>query len=140
MANRRKTIKGIISAIFITPLVGFFNLKAKPMQDVPDQQFFELDKIYKDLKASGNSYNPFLRVPKLNSGLYVLPAGTEDKQSPHRLDEVYYVISGKAKFKSGGEQTEVKAGSIIYVKAEIDHRFFNIEEELKIMVFFSEMK
>jgi quercetin dioxygenase-like cupin family protein len=31
----------------------------------------------------------------------------------------------------------VKAGSVVYVRAHADHRFFNIEEELKVLVFFS---
>ena len=141
MTNRRKIIKRISSVLLMAPFASLFKIKAKPMQEqVPDQKFFELDRVYADLQASGKVYNPFLNVPKLNTGLYVLKAGTEDRQSPHALDEVYYVISGKAMFKSGNETTEAGPGSIIYVKAQVEHRFYDIKEELKVLVFFSEMK
>ncbi len=140
MVSRRHTLRGILSTLAIWPLRGFLKTDSLAMQETPDQLFFELDKVYDDLKQSRRPYNSFLNVPKLNSGLYVLEAGKEDKQSPHELDEVYYVISGNGKFRSGNDQTKVSTGSILYVKAGVEHRFFDVEEELKILVFFSEMK
>ena len=70
-------------------------------------------------------------------GLYVLPAGGADPQSPHTEDEVYYVVSGKAKIKVGEEDRSVQAGSIVYVARNVGHRFYSIEEELKVLVFFA---
>ena len=34
-------------------------------------------------------YTEFLRVASLSAGVYVVPVGTEDRQSPHGEDEVY---------------------------------------------------
>lgn len=107
-------------------------------QDV-SEAFYQLDDLEKELTDSQRRYLPFLNVKTLRTGLYVLPAGVEDKQQPHEHDEVYYVISGKSKFIAGGKTTEAIAGSVLYVKAKVEHRFFDIEEELKIMVFFSNM-
>ena len=70
-------------------------------------------------------------------GLYVLPAGGTDPQSPHTEDEVYYVVSGKAKILVAEENRDVQAGSIIYVEKNVEHRFHSIEEELMILVFFA---
>ncbi len=46
----------------------------------------------------------FLRVPAMSAGIYVLPAGATDKQTPHQEDEIYYVVRGKAKMRLGREE------------------------------------
>lgn len=73
----------------------------------------------------------------LSVGVYVLPPGAEDLQQPHREDEVYYVVRGRSRFRAGGEEEAVKPGSLLFVRAGIDHRFFDIEEELVIVVFWA---
>jgi mannose-6-phosphate isomerase-like protein (cupin superfamily) len=73
----------------------------------------------------------------LSAGVYVLPAGGEDKQSPHREDEVYYVVRGRSRFRAGSEEQAVQTGSLLFVRAGVDHRFFDIEEELVIVVFWA---
>ena len=73
----------------------------------------------------------------MSAGLYVLPAGGADHQKPHREDEIYYVIRGRARFETGSEDREVSGGSVIFVAAEIGHRFYDITEELEVLVFFS---
>ena len=65
------------------------------------------------------------------------PAGGTDHQKPHREDEIYYVIRGRARFKAGFEDREVSAGSVIFVAAEVGHRFYDITEELEVLVFFA---
>ena len=100
-------------------------------------QAFEFDHLIFQQKSSDKPYLEFLRVPDLSVGLYVLPAGGMDPQSPHTEDEVYYVVSGKAKIKVGEEDRDVQAGSIVYVAKNVKHRFHSIEEELKVLVFFA---
>ena len=100
-------------------------------------QSFELSQLISRQKSSEKLYLEFLRVPDLSMGLYVLPAGSADPQSPHTEDEVYYVVNGKAKIKVGEEDRDVLAGSIVYVAKNVEHRFHTIEEELKILVFFA---
>ena len=99
--------------------------------------FASLPEIEEQRIESGKDYREFLRVPAMSAGLYVLPVGGTDRQKPHREDEVYYVVRGKARFKAGPEDREVSAGSVIFVGAQVGHRFYDIEEELAVLVFFA---
>lgn len=100
-------------------------------------QAFELADLLRGQAASGKLYLEFLRQPDLSMGVYVLPAGGMDPQSPHTEDEVYYVIGGRAKIRVGEEDRPVAAGSVVYVAKEVEHRFHSIEEELRVLVFFA---
>lgn len=100
---------------------------------------YELEDLKEQLSNQGGSpWLPFLQGENVLTGLYVLKAGTEDRQQPHDTDEVYYVVSGKSDFSAGDQKTTAQAGSILFVKAEIEHRFFNIEEDLVVVVFFDQ--
>ena len=99
--------------------------------------FASLPEIEEQRTESGKEYREFLRVQAMSAGLYVLPVGGTDRQKPHREDEVYYVVRGKARFKAGPEDREVSAGSVIFVGAQVGHRFYDIEEELAVLVFFA---
>jgi quercetin dioxygenase-like cupin family protein len=100
-------------------------------------QAYELAQLISQREVSNKLYLEFLKVPDLSMGLYVLPAGGTDPQSPHTEDEVYYVVSGRAKILVADESRDVKAGSIVYVAKNIAHRFHSIEEELTVIVFFA---
>jgi len=100
-------------------------------------QAYELTQLIQQRADSNKLYLEFLKVPDLSMGLYVLPAGGTDPQSPHTEDEVYYVVSGKAQIKVADEDRAVQAGSIVYVAKNVEHRFHSIEEELTVLVFFA---
>jgi mannose-6-phosphate isomerase-like protein (cupin superfamily) len=87
-------------------------------------------------KDAGRPYLEFIRKQDLSVGLYVLPAGGVDPQLPHAEDEVYYVVSGKGRFMSAGDDVAVEAGSVLFVAAGVEHRFHDISEALSILVFF----
>ena len=100
-------------------------------------RFTSVAEIDQQRTASGKLYREFLRVPAMSAGLYVLPSGAADLQRPHHEDEMYYVIRGRARFRAGNEDGEVSAGSVLFVTAEIEHRFYDITEELAVLVFFA---
>lgn len=100
-------------------------------------QAFDLAQLVSQRTSSNKRYLEFLKVPDLSMGLYVLPAGGTDPQSPHTEDEVYYVVSGRAKILVAEESRDVQAGSIVYVAKNVAHRFHSIEEELTLLVFFA---
>ena len=100
-------------------------------------QAYELADLISQRADSNKLYLEFLKVPDLSMGLYVLPVGGLDPQSPHTEDEVYYVVSGKAQIKVADEDRAVQAGSIVYVAKNVEHRFHSIEEELTLIVFFA---
>jgi mannose-6-phosphate isomerase-like protein (cupin superfamily) len=96
-----------------------------------------IKEIERQRARQGNDYLEFLRVPSMSAGVYVLAAGSTDLQSPHRQDEMYYVIQGKARMRAGTEDQSIGPGSIIFVAANLEHRFYDIEEELTVLVFFA---
>ena len=100
-------------------------------------QAFELTQLISQQNSSNKLYLEFLKVHALSMGLYILPVGGIDPQSPHTEDEVYYVVNGKAKIRVGKEDRDVGAGSIVYVAKKVEHRFHSIDEELQVLVFFA---
>jgi mannose-6-phosphate isomerase-like protein (cupin superfamily) len=99
--------------------------------------FFKLADAEKVRQQSAKLYSEFLRVPAMSAGIYVLPAGATDPQSPHKEDEMYYVVRGQSRMRAGAEDQVVGEGSIIFVAAGVEHRFFDITEELVVLVFFA---
>ena len=101
------------------------------------KHFFEISELGTERAQSGKSYLEFLRVPALSAGMYVLPARATDTQQPHKEDEMYYVASGRARMQVGSEDRAVTRGSVIFVEAHREHRFYDIKEELVVLVFFA---
>lgn len=102
-----------------------------------DWQSFDLLEEIARQRSSGSPYNEFLRVPALSSGIYTLKTGSKDLQSPHDEDEVYVVIQGRGRVRIEDRDVSIGPGSILYVKASSEHSFFEIEEELTLLVFFA---
>ena len=97
---------------------------------------FDRESLLQGITPDGR-YREFLRVPAMSAGLYVLPAGATDLQTPHQEDEIYYVIRGKAKVRIAKQETPVSEGSVVFVEARAEHRFFDIEQDLVLLVVFS---
>jgi quercetin dioxygenase-like cupin family protein len=102
-----------------------------------DVLFKEFTAIADQRARQATAYLEFLRVPSMSAGIYVLPAGGVDGQSPHKQDELYYVISGKAHMRAGTQERIISEGALIFVAANVEHRFYAIEGELKLLVFFA---
>jgi mannose-6-phosphate isomerase-like protein (cupin superfamily) len=101
------------------------------------EDFFQIDGLEKQRAQAGKSYLEFLRVPAMSAGIYTLPAGATDPQKPHQEDEMYYVVRGRARMRVGAEDEVVGQGSVIFVAAGVEHRFYDIAEELVVLVFFA---
>jgi quercetin dioxygenase-like cupin family protein len=99
--------------------------------------FFNLAEAEQHRQQSGKRYLEFLRVAAMSAGVYVLPAGSTDAQSPHKQDEMYYVVRGRARMQAGSEDQAVSEGSIIFVAAGVEHRFYDITDEVMVLVFFA---
>ena len=84
---------------------------------------------------SVHTYEELIRRAHLSVGFSIWPAGLPDTQSPHAEDEVYYVVSGSGRIEVDGESWPVSAGSVVFVAAHAPHRFFDIETELQVVVF-----
>ncbi|OLE55651.1 MAG: cupin [Acidobacteria bacterium 13_1_20CM_3_53_8] len=98
---------------------------------------FDISQLTSERKRSERLYLEFLRKPSLSMGVYELVAGATDPQKPHTEDEVYYVVRGRATAQVGQESRPVQEGSIIFVAANVEHRFHTITEDLTLLVFFA---
>ena len=87
--------------------------------------------------ASGKAYHQYLTVPALSAGIYALPAGGEDPQSPHDEDEIYIVLTGRAQITIDGVDYPAARGDTIFVAKHVEHRFHSIEEDLRLLVVFA---
>jgi mannose-6-phosphate isomerase-like protein (cupin superfamily) len=88
-------------------------------------------------KASAADYLELFREGSMSGGVYLLPKDALDPQRPHSEDEMYYIISGKGRFKCADEDVEVGAGEVIFVGKGVEHRFHDITEDMTILVVFA---
>lgn len=100
-------------------------------------QAFSVPRQVADLARAGEAWREFLRVPSLSMGVYSLKKGAEDKQTPHKQDEVYYVSAGRAVLEVDGTPFPVETGSVVFVPAQARHRFRDIAEDLTTLVIFA---
>ena len=100
-------------------------------------EIFDLQKLKETVADAPVSYKEFLNVPAMHCGLYHLAKGSTDMQTPHDEDELYYVLEGKAQLKIGGDIQEVQPGSLLYIRASEEHAFFEIQEDMVLLVFFA---
>lgn len=98
---------------------------------------FESSALLAQQLVKGEPFLEFVRRKSLSAGLFVLDAGAEDTQQPHREDELYYVIEGQAVLEVDGDQRPVKPGSVVFVAAGVAHRFHSIASKLSALVIFA---
>lgn len=97
---------------------------------------FDLAKVVERAENSNAPYLEFLRVPQLSCGIYTLVVGSTDNQTSHDEDEVYFVLKGRGTIEIAGEQRKLGPGSILYVPADTEHAFEQIDEDMSLLVFF----
>lgn len=102
-----------------------------------DWKVFSPEELLAKVAGEETRIFEFLRVPSLSVSIYRLPAGCKDMQAPHIEDEVYYVVEGKARLKIESKVHNIGPGNVLYVKATAAHSFFDIEEDLVVLAFFS---
>ncbi len=101
-------------------------------------QAVELGDIAARAKAAAGGYaGNVLRSDLLSVGLYTLPVGGKDEQTPHKEDEVYYAVRGRASIRVGDSDHPVQPGTLLYVPAGDEHYFHDISEELVLVVFWA---
>jgi mannose-6-phosphate isomerase-like protein (cupin superfamily) len=59
-----------------------------------------------------------------------------DTQTPHRQDEIYVIASGSGTFLRGAERVAFTTGDVLFVPAQVEHRFENFSDDFATWVFF----
>jgi mannose-6-phosphate isomerase-like protein (cupin superfamily) len=83
------------------------------------------------------SYAEWVRSQRLSAGVYRLPTGGLDGQTPHTEDEVYVVTRGAASLDVEGSVTPVRPGSMAFVPRKAEHRFVDVSEDFETVVVFA---
>ena len=102
-----------------------------------DMDAFEMSDVIENRRESGELYLEFFSAPGMSLGVYELAAGSSDPQQPHGEDEVYYVVAGHGQIRVDGEDRALCPGSVVFVGAEVEHRFHSITENLTLLVVFA---
>ena len=63
------------------------------------------------------------------------PRGS-DPQTPHSRDEVYVVAQGRAEFICNGARQSCETDDVLFVAADVEHRFEDFSEDFAVWVFF----
>ena len=100
-------------------------------------QIFNVNELKQQRADEDVSFHEFLNVDSMHCGLYHLKAGSKDMQTPHDEDEMYYVVEGKAKLRIGDAEQNVVPGTLLYIRATEEHAFFEIEEDMTLLVIFA---
>lgn len=98
---------------------------------------FEVTDLQQQQERSGERYLEFLTVSAMSTGIYALTRGAVDTQQPHTEDEVYYVVSGRGVISVAGEDRPVGPGTVVFVGANVEHRFHSITQDMTIFVVFA---
>jgi mannose-6-phosphate isomerase-like protein (cupin superfamily) len=103
-----------------------------------EEKIFELQNIISDLDYEGGYLLDFMKVRNLEAGIIRLHPGEKDIQKPHSADELYYVLEGSGFMEIGKTSHLVKKGSIIFVPAGLEHRFYGNKDDLTVLYVFAE--
>ncbi len=63
------------------------------------------------------------------------PRGS-DPQKPHSRDEIYVVAQGSGEFVCGGARRTLAPNEVLFVAANVEHRFENFSDDFAAWVFF----
>ena len=87
--------------------------------------------------ALGKASDDFVTLMQDDSTRLLLfaPRG-EDTQTPHTQDEFYVVVSGHGQFRRGDELVDFATGDVLFVPANVVHRFESFSDDLSTWVIF----
>jgi mannose-1-phosphate guanylyltransferase len=97
----------------------------------------QITDVIERLDQEDELFIEFVHRDSMSLEVYRLEAGGTDPQDPHTEDEVYYIVSGTAKIQIGDNAHPVEEGDVIFVEREVEHYFFDIDEDLVTLIFFA---
>ena len=95
---------------------------------------FTLSHAIAAINESELNYTELFTHGSLTIELYA--PETIDDQEPHDQDEVYIIAAGSGTFVNDGVSTEFQPGDVLFVPAEVEHRFENFTEDFSTWVIF----
>lgn len=91
--------------------------------------------LAEELEAGETDYLEVLSRESLSVELARYP--NPEPKTPHKTDELYYIISGSGKAHVGSERYSIEEGDVLYVERGLEHDFFDVEDEITALVVFA---
>ncbi len=93
-----------------------------------------IDEAAELLKNEKNRFVTVIEDGSMSVEYYV--PKDADKQKPHTKDELYIIASGHSEFLRDKEMINCKKGDVIFVPAQMIHRFINFSADFATWVIF----
>ena len=84
--------------------------------------------------SAGERFVELFRKGQVSIEIYA-PRGA-DPQQPHDQDEIYVVVAGSGSFVAGDSRQPFGPGDVLFVPAEMIHRFEDFTDDLVVWVIF----
>lgn len=90
--------------------------------------------LIEQLEQEDTDYVEVLTEDSLSVELAQYP--NPEPKTPHKTDELYFIISGSGMVHVGSERYTVDEGDVVYVEQGVEHDFFDIDEEITALIVF----
>lgn len=90
--------------------------------------------LAEQLEQEDTNYLEVLSEESLSVELARYP--NPEPKTPHKTDELYFIISGSGKVHVGSERYTVAEGDVVYVEQGVEHDFFDINDEITALIVF----
>lgn len=91
-------------------------------------------RLIEQLEREETDYVEVLSEDSLSVELARYP--NPEPKTPHKTDELYFIISGSGMVHVGDERYAVDEGDVVYVEQGVEHDFFDIDDEITALVVF----
>jgi mannose-1-phosphate guanylyltransferase len=91
-------------------------------------------ELIEQLEQEHTNYVEVLSEDSLSVELARYP--NPEPKTPHKTDELYFIISGSGMVYVGNERYAVDEGDVVYVEQGVEHDFFDIDDEITALVVF----
>ena len=87
-----------------------------------------------DLDPDELQHKEVLTAGPLTVEVGTYPTDSAAPKNPHNEEELYYVLSGSGQMRVGDDTHDIEAGDLIHVEPNLEHDFFNITEEITVLI------
>ncbi len=89
-----------------------------------------IENSIEELRHSDQYWSSFIKKENFEVGSLRLSPGEKDSQSPHKSDEVYFIISGDGYMNIDGTDFEIKNNHSYFVPKNTSHHFHGNKAEI----------
>ena len=93
------------------------------------------DELLDQLRREERHYGEVLSEESMSVELARYP--NPEPKTPHKEDQLYYIISGSGTASVGAETFTIEEGDVVYVEKGVQHDFYDIDDEMVALIVFA---